>query len=118
MSTEHSETAKRIGWITPKRVYLLGTQALDEVNRMRKQITGQGIKYTANTIYEQLIACGAVVPDGKGKATKVVKIERQSVRILEFRRGVLEQYDETPGNSFKPTSCVVRDSKECPGIEQ
>lgn len=118
MSTEHSETAKRIGWITPKRVYLLGTQALAEVNRMRTQITGQGIKYTANTIYEQLIACGAVVPDGKGKATKVVKIERQSVRILEFRRGVLEQYDETPGNSFKPTSCVVRDSKECPGIEQ
>lgn len=118
--TEHVENAKRLGWISSQHVYVLGTQALAEVNKVRIQITGSPIKYTATTIYEQLLASGCIIPDANGKPTKVVKCNgRNSVRVIEFKRGIIEKVnDETLTDNTKLTSGVVRDSSECSGLER
>lgn len=110
LGTPHREGATKIGYMTPNSVYLLGGIALTEVNKRRFQTTGAPIKYTRQTIYEQLVAAGLVIPDSRGNPTKPVKINRQTVRALEFRRGVLEHYDET-SNTSKPTSGVVWSSE-------
>lgn len=110
--TEHPENAKRIGWITPSEVYLLGSLALAEVNRFRISINGVGLKYSTSAIYDQLIHAGQVKPAKNGGPTNIVKINKQSVRVLKFRRGVLEHYDEAPTNSVQLDSAVIRDQQE------
>ena len=117
--TEHLETSQRLGWINSQHVYILGSKALAEVNKLRMQLTGSPIKYTANTIYEQLVAAGTVIPDANGKPTKVIKVNnRSSARVLEFRRGVVEKLgDEAFNDNSKLTSGVLRDAPECNGLE-
>jgi hypothetical protein len=110
--TEHPEGAKRIGWVTPNNVYLLGSLALAEVNKFRILMTGAPLKYTAGAIYDQLIHSGHVQRANNGNPTTIVKINKQAVRVLNFKRGVLEHYDEAPANSIKLDSGIVRDQQE------
>lgn len=110
--TEHPEGARRIGWVTPRCVYLLGTLAIAEVNKFRVAVTGSPLKYSAGAIYDQLIHAGFVIRAKNGKPTCIVKVNKQSVRVLNFRRGVLEKYDEAPSNSIQLDSSVIRDQKE------
>lgn len=115
--TEHTERSARIGWITPKAVYIVGQSALAEINKVRTQLTGMPIKYSTTAIYDQLLANGSIIPDKNGKPTKVVKIERSSVRVLEFPRGVLENYDEASGDSSKLKPGYIRNSEKDTGLE-
>lgn len=121
LGTPHIEGAVKLGWVTPKCVYLLGSLTLAEVNKFRMQVSGSPIKYTQNTIYEQLLSAGYITPDPKGKPTKVVKLERQSARVLEFRRGVVEHCDEKISYSRElgtgTLRCSERDSQITPGKE-
>ena len=121
LGTPHIEGALKIGWVTPNCVYVLGSLALAEVNKFRVQMTGNPIKYTQNTIYEQLLGAGYITPDPKGKPTKVVKVSGQSARVLEFRRGVLEHCDEKTSYTRElgtgTLRCSNRDSQITPGKE-
>ncbi len=107
LTTNHNETATRIGWRTPSSVYILGSLALAEANNFRAKITGSPINYTRNAIYDQLLATGCIIPDGKGRPNKVIKMDGQSVRVLEFKRGVVEKVEETDDLN-KPSSGIIR----------
>ena len=107
LTTNHNETATRIGWRTPNSVYILGSLALAEANNFRAKITGSPINYTRNAIYDQLLATGCLIPDGKGRPNKVIKMDGQSVRVLEFKRGVVEKVEETDDLN-KPSSGIIR----------
>lgn len=111
LGTPHRDGAIKLGYVTPNCVYVLGGLALTEVNKRRLQTTGFPIRYTRQTIYDQLIATGLIIPDKHGNPTKPVKVNRQTIRALEFQRGVLEHYDEASANTNKPTSGVVWSSE-------
>lgn len=109
-TTHHCDTAKRIGWIRKNSIYIMASQALAEINKLRIQITGSPIKYSPNAIYEQLKATGVLIPSGKGMSSKSVKINGQSVRVIELRKEILGKDDETSTDQFKPTSAILRDT--------
>lgn len=108
LTTNHNDMATKIGWRTPKSVYILGSLALAEANNFRSKVTGSAINYTRNTIYDQLVATGAIIPDGKGKPNKVIKMDGQSVRVIEFKRGVVDRVDEKTDNLNQPASGIIR----------
>ena len=108
LTTNHNDMATKLGWRTPKSVYILGSLALAEANNFRTKVTGTAINYTRNTIYDQLLATGALIPDGKGRPNKVIKMDGQSVRVLEFKRGVIDRVDEKSDNLNQPASGIIR----------
>lgn len=111
-STPHMENARRIGWIDEKGCYINGQEALAEVNSLRLRSTGSPMNYTLRTIYDQLIAHGEIVPDNTGKPTKNKRINGWQVKIIEFKRGVIEKtYNEETADQIEPQTAVVRDSR-------
>lgn len=111
-STPHIENAKKIGWIDEKGVYLIGQEALAEVNKIKQSSSGSSLNYSLRTIYDQLIASNKLIPDAKGKASKNKRIGTYQYRIVEFRRGVFETLNnETSRDIIEPQTSVVRDSR-------
>lgn len=110
-STPHMEGAKRLGWIDEKGCYLIGQEALAEVNTLRMKSTGSPMNYTLRTVYDQLIAFRRIIPDAAGKPTKNKRINGYQIKIIEFRRGVIEKADETFRDKIEPKTAVVRDAR-------
>ncbi|MDD2231178.1 MAG: hypothetical protein PHY48_17480, partial [Candidatus Cloacimonetes bacterium] len=104
--TPHAEHSKRLGWITDDCAYVLGSVALAEANALRQRLTGQPIRYSAQAIYDQLIASGHMITQA-GKPSHVIKVEGASIRVLKFARGVVEDLDQTY-NDPQPEGSEVR----------
>lgn len=104
--TRHDEHAKRLGWVCPDYVYLLGSVTLAEANSLRQRLTGSPIKYSAAAIYDQMISARQLIPQGD-KPSHVIKVDNSSIRVLKFNRGVIEQSEETYYDA-QPTGSEVR----------
>lgn len=104
-STPHEDHAKKLGWICPDYVYLLGSTTLAEANALRQRVTGIPIKYSAAAIYDQLIAARQLIPQ-VDKPTHVIKVDNSSYRVLKFHRGVLEESDKTYDDAQSETGEV------------
>ena len=114
-STPHMENARKIGWITPTNVLLLGSTALAEASAFRNRVTGNGIKYSAQAIYDQLES-EKVIELHNGKPTYPVRIDAQTHRVVRFKRGVLEGY-ETTSNADEPESSEIRIEENCTELD-
>jgi len=117
--TPHAENSVRLGWIDEEGVYLIGNECIAEVNKMRMQITGSGINYTARTIYDQLAAMGYIIVDPKtGKNSTTKRINGFIVRVIKLKRGVVEEEQrEEARDKIESQTAVIRDPRSNTGKE-
>lgn len=92
------EGAIRIGFISPKCVYLHGSSAISAANSLRQRLVGSPIRYSAQAIYDQLERDGVLIPTPSGPSYVYKHPSGGSHRVIRLKRGVVELNDPSEAN--------------------
>ena len=92
------EGATRLGFISPKCVYLHGSACIAAANGLRQKLVGSSIKYSAQAIYDQLERDGLLIPSKSGPSYVYKHPNGGSHRVVRLKRGVVELNDPAESN--------------------